>query len=166
MNRILLATVAVLATTVAQAETIYVAPGSAVHFSTKKPFKTAISGDEELLVLKPGATNQDLLIVANQPDNALTGSANVLLIDDQGKLVEDIRVNVTPFGEDLRDCDDPWVVWQNHNLLWVRHLLLRGRPPKPRNKGMGDADSMTVTTNRDGSTITTKAWSTPPTPPK
>ena len=100
MNRILLATVAVLATTVAQAETIYVAPGSAVHFSTKKPFKTAISGDEELLVLKPGATNQDLLIVANQPDNALTGSANVLLIDDQGKLVEDIRVNVTPFGED------------------------------------------------------------------
>ena len=49
MNRILLATVAVLAATVAQAETIYVTPGSAVHFSTKRPFKTAISGDEKLL---------------------------------------------------------------------------------------------------------------------
>ena len=79
-----------------RANSVSVAPGSAVHFSTKKPFKTAISGDEELLVLKPGATNQDLLIVANQPDNALTGSANVLLIDDQGKLVEDMRVERDP----------------------------------------------------------------------
>ena len=43
MKRLLLATAAVLAATVAQAETIYVTPGSAVHFSTKRPFKTAIS---------------------------------------------------------------------------------------------------------------------------
>ena len=98
MKRILLATAAVLATTVGQAETIYVTPGSAVHFSTERPFKTAISGDEELLVVHAGATNRDLIIVANQPDGTLTASANVLMLDDQGKLVENLRVIVTPFG--------------------------------------------------------------------
>ena len=153
----------------ARAKLCYVAPGSAVHFSTKKPFKTAISGDEELLVLKPGATNQDLLIVANQPDNTLTGSANVLLIDDQGKLVEDIRVNVTPFGEDSQIVTIHG--WSGKNGIHTTYYgcatsCFEAGSPKPRNKGMGDADSMTVTTNRDGSTITTKAWSTPPTPPK
>jgi hypothetical protein len=37
---------------------------------------------------------------------------------------------------------------------------------KSRNKGMGDADSLNVTRYRDGSTQTSKQWSTPPTPPK
>src|SRR5258707_402602 len=91
MKRILLATAAVLAATVAQAETIYVTPGSAVHRLTKGPFKTAISGDEKLLVVHAGATNRDLIIVANQ-----SGSANVLMIDDQGKPVENLHVIVTP----------------------------------------------------------------------
>ena len=55
-------------------------------------------------MVKPGATNQDLIIVANQPDNTLTASANVLMLDDQGKLVENLRVNVTPFGGTRQDC--------------------------------------------------------------
>ena len=98
MKPLLLATAAVLAATVAQAETIYVTPGSAVHRPTKGPFKTAISGDENLLVVHAGTTNKDLIIVANQPDGTFAASANVLMLDDQGKLIENLHVIVTPCG--------------------------------------------------------------------
>jgi hypothetical protein len=37
-------------------------------------------------------------------------------------------------------------------------------PGKPRDKGMGDADSLSVTRYGAGSTIRSKSWSTPPTP--
>jgi hypothetical protein len=70
--------------TVAHAKTIYVAPGAVVHWQTKTPFKTAKSGDDKLLVVLPGATGNDLPIVAKRPDGNLIGSANVLLVDDKG----------------------------------------------------------------------------------
>jgi hypothetical protein len=165
MKRILLATAAVLAATVAQAETIYVTPGSAVHFSTKRPFKTAISGDEELLVVHASATNQDLLIVANQPDGTLTASANVLMIDDQGKLVENLHVIVTPCGGPDTTVR---VVGPSKNTVYrwcANGSYIDASAAKARKKGMGDADSLTETRNKDGSTQTTKQWSTPPTPP-
>jgi hypothetical protein len=146
--------------TVAQAETIYVTPGSVVHWLTKAPFKTAISGDEGLLVVHPGATDQDLLISANQPDGTLTGNADVVMIDDQGKLVENLHVEVTPFGGParavrvLRDG-------KNTTYLCANNTCLDASAAKSR-KGMGDADSVTVTSRRDGSTDTWKHSSTPP----
>jgi hypothetical protein len=39
-----------------------------VHRLTTGPFKSAFSGNEELLSVLPGATNRDLIIVAKQPD--------------------------------------------------------------------------------------------------
>ena len=100
-------------------------------FSTKKPFKTAISGDEKLLVVHPGATNQDLMIVANQPDNTLIGSANVLLIDDQGKLVENLRVTVTPFNGPPRLCGS-WGSGQVTTYYAVRQpTCIDASPPSP-----------------------------------
>jgi hypothetical protein len=199
MKRILLATVAVLAATVAQAEApppaatvavlaatvagaeapppaeqtvihvreptvVYVKPGSAVPWETKRPFKTAISGDEELLVVHPGATNQHLMIVAKQPDGTLIASANVLMIDNQGNVVEYLRVIVTPFGQ-------PSSTLTIHGGKTTTYQCASGycidaSAAKLRNKGMGDADSLTVTTSKDGSTLTSKIWSTPPTPPR
>src|SRR5262245_48391665 len=104
-KRILLATAAVLAATVAQAETIYVTPNSATHWQSKAPFKQVISGDEtnsrgepKLLEVRAGVTNQDLIIVAKEPEDTLIASTNVLMFDDKGKLVENLRVVVTPFG--------------------------------------------------------------------
>ena len=158
MKRIFLATVAVLAATVAQAETIYVMPGTAVQRATKTPFKTAISGDDELLVVHPGATNQDLMIVANHPDGTVTASANVLLIDDHGKVVENLRVIVTPFDAPSRTVQ---VVRVGKPQLSVRRqYCVNAKAAKSRNKGRGDADSETVTKHRDGSTSTTKTWVT------
>jgi hypothetical protein len=163
MSRILLSMAAVLAATVAQAEPIYVTPGSAVHWLTKVPFKTAISGDEELLTVQGGATNQDLIIVANQPDGTLTASADVLMIDDQGKLVEKLHVMVTPFGgpsETVRI----YRPGKTTTYQCTSYTCIGASAAKSRNKGMGDADSMTETTYKDGSTATSKTWSTPPTP--
>jgi hypothetical protein len=160
VKSLVLAAAAVMIATVAQAETVYVTPGSVVHWLTKAPFKTAISGDEELLVVHPGATNQDLLISASQPDGTLTGSANVVMIDDQGKLVENLHVEVTPFGgpakavQVLRDG-------KSTTYLCANNTCLNAGTGKSR-KGMGDADSVTVTRHRDGSTDTWKHSTTPP----
>jgi hypothetical protein len=150
--------------TVAQAETIYVTPGSAVQFSTKTPFKTAISGDEKLLVVRAGATNQDLIIVANHPDGTLTASANVLMIDDRGKLVENLRVDVTPFGGPAQSV----TVFQPSKTTSYQcaNTCIDVSTVKSLNKGMGDADAVTVTRRGDGSTDTWRHSSTPPTPPQ
>ena len=155
-----------MAATVGQAETIYVTPGSAVHFSTERPFKTAISGDEELLVVHASATNQDLIIVANQPDGTLTASANVLMLDDRGKVVENLHVIVTPCGGPHTTV---WVLGPGKNTAYrwcANGSYIDASAAKSRNKGVGDADSLTETRSKDGSTQTTKQWSTPPTPPK
>jgi hypothetical protein len=114
-------------------------------------------------VVHPGATNQDLIIVANQPDGTSTTSANVLMIDDQGKLVENLRVVVTPFGRasaTLQVHEGP-----DKATTYLCGGFCVNDAGAPRKKGMGDADNLTVTRYRDGSTDTWKHWSTPPTPP-
>jgi hypothetical protein len=145
-------------------------PGSAVHYQTKAPFKTVISGDEELLVVHPGATDQDLLIVANQPDGTFTAGANVVMIDGEGTLVEDLRVIVTPFeGPSATVRIHGWSDKSGHRetaTYLCSAFCVDASAGRPRNKGMGDADSLTVTRYRDGSTATSKTWSTPPTAPK
>jgi hypothetical protein len=164
MKSLLLAAAAIMIATVAHAETIYVTPGSAVLYSTKRPFKTAISGDEKLLVVHPGATDQDLMIVANKPDGTLTASANVLMIDDQGKVVESLRVEVTPFDGPAQS----WTLYngqKNTTYFCANHSCIDTSSAESRKKGMGDADSLTETHNKDGSTETSKHWSTPPPPP-
>ena len=149
----------------AQTKTIYVLPSTTVHYQTKAPFKTVISGDEELLVVHPGATDQDLLIVATQPDGTFTASANVVMIDGEGRLVEDLRVIVTPF-------EGPSATvrvhqWSGKTATYLcNNFCVEASAGKARDKGMGDADSLTVTRYRDGSTTTSKSWSTPPTSPK
>jgi len=165
VKSLVLAAAAVMIATVAQAETIYVTPGSVVHWLSKGPFKTAISGNQELLVVHPGETNQDLIIVASQPDGTLIDSANVVMIDDQGKLVENLHVEVTPFGGPSKTVrvHRPG---GNATYLCANHTCTDARAAKSRNKDMGDADSQTVTRRSDGSTDTWRHWSTPPTPPK
>jgi hypothetical protein len=154
MKRILLATAAVLAATVAQAEPIYVTPGSAVHWPTKEPFKTAISGNEELLVVHAGATNQDLIIVANQPDGTPTASANVLMLDDQGKLVENLHVIATPCGGPHTTVR-VLAAGQTKTYQWCANgTYTDASAAKSRNKGMGDADSLTETRHKDGKSRT------------
>jgi hypothetical protein len=147
--------------TVAQAETIYVTPGAVVHWQTKASFKTAISGDDKLLVALPGATDKDLLIVAKRPDDSLIGSANVVLLDDKGNLVQNLDVQVTPFGGPSKSVQ----VLQSGkktDYLCANTCIDAGAA---KNKGTGDADSVTVTRHSDGSTETWKHSSTPPSPP-
>ena len=107
MKRILLAAAAVLAVTAAQAETIiYVTPGSAVQWVAPQAFKTVINGNEKLLQVHGGATNRDLVVVANAPEEAIIDSADLLVIDGNGKVVETLRVVVSPLRpqpeEDIR----------------------------------------------------------------
>jgi hypothetical protein len=106
------------------------------------------------LVVHVGETNQDLMIVANQPDGTLTAGANVLMIDDQGTLVENLRVEVTPFGGPSRTVH---FVYPSKTTTYqcANHTCIDASTAKSRNKGMGDAD------NKDGSTGTDKR-STPP----
>jgi hypothetical protein len=160
VKSLLFAAAAVMIATVAQAETIYVTPGSAVlHRLTKGPFKTAISGDGELLQVQAGATDQDLIIVANQPDGTLIASTNVLMIDDQGKLVENLHVIVTPFGGPSKTVRLS-LPGKTTAYQCTDNTCIGASAAKSRDKGMGDADSLTMTTY--GSTATSKTWSTPP----
>jgi len=93
--------------------------------------------------------------------NTLTATANVLMIDDQGKLVEELRVVVTPFGR-------PSATLQVHEGVDKTRTYLCGgfcvneSAGTPRKKGLSDADSVTETRRRDGSTETWKHWTTPP----
>jgi hypothetical protein len=147
--------------TVAHAETVYVAPGAVVHWQTKTPFKTAISGNDKLLVVLPGATDNDLLIVAKQPDGSIIGSANVVLLDDKGNLVQNLDVQVTPFDGPSKTVRI-FQADKKIDYLCGNTCIVAGAA---KDKGTGDADSVTVTRHSDGSTETWKHSSTPPSPP-
>lgn len=154
MRCVLLATAAALAVTVAQAETIYVTPSSATLWHSKAPFKQVMNGNEELLMVQPGSTNQDLIVVAKDPEDTAIASTNVLLLDDQGKLVENLQVIVTPFGR-------PSITMRLGSATYVCGMWCTPAA-KSGNKGLGNADSKSVTNFKDGSTVTTTTTSTPP----
>jgi hypothetical protein len=159
MKCILLATIVVLTATVAQAETRYLTRGSVMAWRTKEPFKTAISGDEKLLGVQPGATNQDLIIVAKQPDGTLTASADVLVLDEQGKVVDNLNVVVTPFGGPSKS------VRLFRSGKAITYLCADYCLEETGTKGLGDADSVTETRRKDGSSETWRQHNTPPSPP-
>jgi hypothetical protein len=152
MKRILLAAAAVLAVTAAQAETIiYVTPGSAVRWVAPQSFKTVINGNEKLLEVRGGATDRDLLVVANAPENTIIDSADVLVMDGNGKVVDTLRVVVSPLrpkpGEDIKTVKIVGASVST-SYLCADHTCI-------------DASAR----QKDGSTSTSKHQSTPPTPP-
>jgi hypothetical protein len=167
MKRILLAAAAVLAVTAAQAETIiYVTPGSAVQWVAPQPFKTVINGNEKLLEVRGGATNRDLLVVANAPEETIIASADVLVINGNGKVVDTLRVVVSPLRPNPEEHIKTVRIVRpggSTSYLCADHTCIDASAKQ--NKGMGDADSITVTRYKDGSTGTWKHYSTPPTPP-
>ena len=166
MKRILLAAAAVLAVTAAQAETIiYVTPGSAVQWVAPQAFKTVINGNGKLLEVHGGATNRDLVVVANAPEEAIIDSADLLVMDGDGKVIDTLRVVVSPLRpkpeEDIRTVT---IVGPGTSYLCANYTCIDASAKQSGNK-MGDADSITVTRRKDGSTDTWKHQSTPPTPP-
>ena len=169
MKRILLAAAAVLAVTAAQAETVvYVTPGSAVQWVAPQAFKTVINGNEKLLQVHGGATNRDLVVVANAtPEETIIASADLLVIDGNGKVVDTLRVVVSPLRpQPEEDVKTVKIVRPGGSTSYLcANYTCIDASPKSGNKSMGDADSITKTTYKDGSTGTTKHWSTPPTPP-
>jgi hypothetical protein len=170
MKRILLAAAAVLAVTAAQAESIiYVTPGSAVQWVAPQAFKTVFNGNEKLLEVRGGATNRDLVVVANAtPEETIIASADLLVIDGNGKVVDTLRVVVSPLRpkpeEDVKTFNIVRPGYSTSHLMCADRTCIDASP-KSGNKSMGDADSITVTRNKDGSTGTWKHSSTPPTPP-
>jgi hypothetical protein len=169
MKRILLAAAAVLAVTAAQAETIiYATPGSAVQWVAPQSFKTVINGNEKLLQVHGGATNRDLVVVANAPEETIIASADLLVIDGDGKVIDTLRVVVSPLRpqpeEDIRTV----IIMRpggSTSYLCANYTCIDASAKQSGNKSMGDADGISVTRYKDGSTGTWKHWSTPPTPP-
>jgi hypothetical protein len=167
MKRILLVAAAVLAVTAAQAETIiYVTPGSAVQWVAPQSFKTVINGNEKLLQVSGGATNRDLIVVAKVPEDTIIDSADVLVMDGNGKVVDTLRVVVSPLRpkpeEDIRTVE---ILGPGGSTTY---LCVANQPcinASAKSKGTGDADVVTKTTYKDGSTSTWKRESTPPTAP-
>ena len=167
MKRILLAAAAILAATAAQAETIiYVTPGSAVQWVAPQSFKTVINGNEKLLQVHGGATNRDLVVIANAPEETIIDSADLLVLDANGKVVDTLRVVVSPLRpkpeEDIRTVTimrpggSTSYICANNTCIDASAKI---------KKSTGDADIVTKTTYKDGSTSTWKRQSTPPTPP-
>jgi hypothetical protein len=166
MKRILLAAAAVLAVTAAQAETvIYVTPGSAVQWVAPQPFKTVTNGNEKLLQVRGGTTNRDLVVVANAPEETIIDSADLLVIDGNGKVVDILRVVVSPLRpqpeEDIRTVT---IMRPGGSTSYIcaNYTCIDASAKSGNN---GDADIVTKTTYKDGSTSTWKRQSTPPTTP-
>jgi hypothetical protein len=167
MKRILLAAAAVLAVTAAQAETIiYATPGSAVQWVAPQPFRTVINGNEKLLQVHGGATNRELIFVANAPEESIIASADLLVIDGNGKVVDTLRVVVSPLRpEPEEDIRTVTIMRSGGSTSYICANYTCLDASAKQNKSMGDADSISVTRYKDGSTGTTKHWSTPPTSP-
>ena len=166
MKRILLAAAAVLAVTAAQAKTIiYVTPGSAVQWVAPQAFKTVFNGNEKLLEVHSGATNRDLVVVANAPEEAVINSADLLVMDGNGKVIDTLRVVVSPLRpkpeEDIRTVTI-MRPGSSTSYICANNTCIDA---SAKSKSTGDADIVTKTTYKDGSTSTWRRQSTPSTTP-
>jgi len=155
-----------MATSAVQAQeeikTIYVRSNSATYWHTAKPFKDVHVGDNKLLTVTPGATDRDLIIVAHRPKDSLIDSSELLLTDDHGNVIDKMNVEVTPFegpsrtvtiiGQTDQYGNDRTTVSQ---CGAVRCVTISG--PQSGN-GLGNADAVSATNFRDGSSIVTKSW--------
>jgi hypothetical protein len=162
-----IAAAVMMATSAVQAQedikTIYVRSNSSTYWHTAKPFKNVHVGDDKLLTVNPGATNRDLIIVAHRPPkDSFIDSSEVLLTDDQGDVVDKIYVEVTPFEAPSstvtimmpsdRNGNDRTTVNQCSSS---RCVTISG---PQSGSGLGDADAVSQTNFRDGSSIVTKSW--------
>ena len=152
-----------------ETKTIYVTSGSSLHFQTSRPFKNVYVGNKDLLTVNPGITERDLNITANQPDGALVGSSNVLVVDENGRVVDNLKIEVTPFNTPSRTI----TILKGTGKSVVQHCrdsrfsggsssCIDVPDDDQSNKGIGNADRVSVTRWKDGSTSTSKTWSTPP----
>jgi hypothetical protein len=96
MKSLLLAAAAAMAITTARADTIYVNPGTATPWEAPRAFKSTFVGNEELLLVHAGETDRDLIVIAKESKDTVVGSANVLMLDGEGKVVDNLRVVVSP----------------------------------------------------------------------
>jgi hypothetical protein len=138
-----------------------------VQWVAPQAFKTVINGNEKLLQVHGGTTNRDLVVVANAPEEAIIDSAVMLVIDGNGKVVETVRV-VSPLRpqpeEDIRTVKI-MRPGGSTTYLCANYDCINASAGQSGNKSMGDADSISVTRRKDGSTETHKFYRTPPTPP-
>lgn len=125
-----------LATSATQAETIYVLPNSATPWSSKTPFKQVTIGNENLLEVKP-VTDRTMIILAKDPEYLAVENGNLLVFDDQNNLIENLQVIVSPFGR-------PHITMRQGRVEY--YCSMRCIPAvKPDKKGIGDADSLSIT---------------------
>ena len=133
-------------------------------------FKTVINGNEKLLEVHGGATNRDLVVVANAPEETVIASADLLVIDGNGKVVDTLHVVVSPLQpKPKEDIKTVRIVRPggSTSYLCADRTCIDAGARQSGNKSMGDADSITVTRRKDGSTrpgSTSPRRRTPPTP--
>lgn len=143
---------------------IYIMAGSVMPWHTERPYAKVYVGGDKLLTVQ-GNTDRDLIITAGRPDHALTENATVLLIDDQGNVVENLNVEVTPFGQPTATVAIlGWSVYDRTNgdsfsKTTVYHcgpvVGCLDAAPEPSRKG---PDNTTVTQYSNGSSATTRSW--------
>jgi hypothetical protein len=113
----LLAIVATLAITSAQAEVIeaeviYSKPNSITKWTSPRPFKTIFTGGppesdkaEHLspVVANPFGSTTTLYLITRQPyEHATVGAADFVVLDNDDKVIKQLRVIITPTGEPMR----------------------------------------------------------------
>lgn len=171
MKKLLLATAAIVIATCAQAQdeniktkSIHVYPKTITKWHTAKPFRNVYVGDDGLLIVRPGATDHDLIITTDRPDGVRAESSDILLTDAEGNTVDKFHVEVVQY--ELPDNPTLILGWSDHKGNRRVDLYCGPLPcptgGRPRKEGgMGDANSMTVTNYSDGSSAVSKTWSKP-----
>jgi Flp pilus assembly secretin CpaC len=128
-------------------------PGFAERWQAPRPFKSVILGDPDIVDAIQGQTNRELIIIT-KPDG---GTTNIVLNDENGEQVANVLVT----NPAIPTIQYPLA----RSVVTGRLQLYRNMTKQSGDKGMGDADSISVTRNKDGSTSTWKNWTTPPKPP-
>ena len=78
------------ATPTAQTTTLEVSPGFVKHWIAPRPFTRVIPGTSEVLEVLSAASRELIFMV--KPDVALPPTTNILLVDDNGEVVANLRI--------------------------------------------------------------------------
>jgi len=110
---------------VAQDATVEVAPGFVKHWVSPRPFTRVIPGTSEVIEVL-SASGQELVFMV-KPDIDLPPTTNILLIDDNGEVIANLRITIPrALNTEVRQGPDDMQVYRKDNPNYV--------PPQRKDK--------------------------------
>jgi len=139
-------------------------PGMAVRIVTDRPYKSVFVGDNSLIDALPGDTNTAVIVKAKPGEG---GSSNVIIVDENGDLIDTYWVTALPQGQWFNEapivCKGVLQTDEGHQMYYDNAQACHHDPSlirQPRKDDTKATSTAVATTENDQGNVTTTTTKT------